>query len=191
MLEGEAPQRPSIPAGDAQIEGVRVRTIQTTVAVIAIALVGAACGYRGQTNLPSDLQRIHVAVSNSGAFRPGLETALSQALTQRILSAGGRVVAEEAQADATIKAVITGLERNPVAFDATDLARRFRMVVILDLQVIQRRDRAELAKEQVRGEAYYSAPTGVTGTQVAEDEAIRRAMSDLADRVLTRVGEPF
>ena len=161
------------------------------VAIFLLVLVGSGCGYRGQTNLPSDLQRIHVAVSNSGAFRPGLETALTQALTQRILSAGGRVVAEEAQADATIKAVITGLERNPVAFDATDLARRFRMVVILDLQVIQRRDRAELAKEQVRGEAYYSAPTGVTGTQVAEDEAIRRAMSDLADRVLTRVGEPF
>src|SRR3989304_2486305 len=183
MLEGEAPQRPSIPAGDAQIEGGRVRTIQTTVAVIAIALVGAACGYRGQTNLPSDLQRIHVAVSNSGAFRPGLETALTQALTQRILSAGGRVVAEEAQADAQIKAVITGLERNPVAFDATDLARRFRMVVILDLQVIQRRDRAELAKEQVRGGADYSAPTGVTGPPGGEvpprEEFVSRLLSTL------------
>ncbi len=168
-----------------------VKKSLATVAIFLLALVGSGCGYRGQANLPNDLQRIHVAVSNSGAFRPGLETAFTQALTQRILSAGGRVVAEEAQADATIKAVITGLERNPVAFDATDLARRFRMVVILDLQVIQRRDRAELAKEQVRGEAYYSAPTGITGTQVAEDEAIRRAMSDLADRVLTRVGEPF
>ncbi|MGH7405464.1 MAG: hypothetical protein ACREJA_06280, partial [Candidatus Methylomirabilales bacterium] len=81
-----------------------VKKSLATVAIFLLALVGAACGYRGQANLPNDLQRIHVAVSNSGAFRPGLETAFTQALTQRILSAGGRVVAEEAQADATIKA---------------------------------------------------------------------------------------
>lgn len=163
----------------------------TSVGLFLLAALGGACGYTGQVNLPNDLQRIHLTISNSGAFRPGLEATFAQALTQRILSAGGRVVAEETQADATIKAAITALERNPVAFDATDLARRFRMVVVLDLQVIQRKDRVELAKEEVRGEAYYSAPAGVTGTQVAEDEAVRRALGNLADRVVTRVVEPF
>ena len=168
-----------------------MRTIQTTVAVIVIALLGGACGYRGQVNLPNDLQRIHVAVSNKGTFRPGLETAVTQALTQRILSAGGRVVADETQADATMKAAIVALENNPVAFDAQDIAQRFRLAVVVNLQVIQRKDKVELANEQVRGEAYYSPPPGITGTEVAQNDAIHRALRDLADKVVTRVVDPF
>ncbi|MFQ5846463.1 MAG: LPS assembly lipoprotein LptE [Candidatus Methylomirabilales bacterium] len=156
-----------------------------------IPALGGACGYHGQVSLPGHLKRIHLTVSNPGAFRPGLETDLTQALTQRILSAGGRVVKEEGEADAAMKATITALERNPVSFDSTDIARRFRMVVVLDLQVVQRSGKVELANEQVRGEAYYSAPPGVTGTQVAEDEAVRRALRNLADQVVTRVVEPF
>jgi outer membrane lipopolysaccharide assembly protein LptE/RlpB len=156
-----------------------------------VVTVAAACGYRGQVTLPPERQRIHLSVVNTGAFRPGLETALAQALTQRILSAGGRVVAEERQADATMKATIAALERNPVAFDARDLARRFQMVVVLNLEVLRRSDQAELAREQVRAEAYYSAPPGVTGTQVAEEEAIQRVLRSLADQVVARVVEPF
>jgi outer membrane lipopolysaccharide assembly protein LptE/RlpB len=167
-----------------------MRTIQTTVAVTVIAL-GGACGYKGQASLPSDLQRIHVAVSNTGTFRPGLEAACTQALTQRILNAGGRVVADETQADATMRAAIVALENNPVAFDAQDIAQRFRLVVVVDLKVIQRKETVELANEQVRGEAYYSAPPGITGTSAAENDAIRRALRDLADKVVSRVVDPF
>jgi outer membrane lipopolysaccharide assembly protein LptE/RlpB len=160
-------------------------------AMFLLAVVGGACGYRGQVNLPSDLQRIHVSVSNTGTSRPGLETTVTQALTQRILSAGGRIVAEDTQADATMKAAIVALENNPVAFDSQDIAQRFRLVVVVNLEVIQRKDKVELANEQVRGEAYYSTPPGITGTEVAENDAIRRAARDLADKVVTLVVDPF
>jgi outer membrane lipopolysaccharide assembly protein LptE/RlpB len=168
-----------------------MRTLQTAVAVIVIALGVGACGYRGQASFPSDLQRIHVIVTNTGSSRPGLEAACTQALTQRILSAGGRIVADETQADATMQAAIVALENNPVAFDARDIAQRFRVAVVVNLQVIQRKDKAELTNEQVRGEAYYSAPAGITGTSAAENDAIRRALRDLADKVVTRVVDPF
>src|SRR3989304_6861116 len=58
-------------------------------------VLAAGCGYQGQVSLPQDLRRIHVTVTNAGTFRPGLDSTLAQVLTQRILSAGGRVVAEE------------------------------------------------------------------------------------------------
>ncbi|MCI0483550.1 MAG: LPS assembly lipoprotein LptE [candidate division NC10 bacterium] len=160
-------------------------------AILVIGLVGAGCGYHGQANLPNDLQRIHLTVTNKGASRPGLEAATTQALTQRILSAGGRVVAEETQADAMMQAAIVALENNPVAFDRQDIAQRFRLAVVLNVQVIQRKDKVELANEQVRGEAYYSTPPGITGTEVAQNDAIRRALRDLADKVVTRVVDPF
>ncbi len=161
------------------------------IGLFILAAIGGGCGYRGEVGLPEDLKRIHLDVSNPGVFRPGLESIFTQVLTQRLLSAGGRIVTEEAQADATMKAAITALQRDPVAFDAQDIAQRFRMVVVVNLEVIQRPGTVELAKEQVRGEAYYSAPSGITGTQAAENDAIRRAVRDVADQVVARMAEPF
>jgi outer membrane lipopolysaccharide assembly protein LptE/RlpB len=158
--------------------------------LLFLAVVGA-CGYHAQVSLPDDLKRIRLEVSDTGSSRPGLQTDVTQALTQRILNAGGQVVHEKSQADATMTATITALENNAVAFDATDIARRFRVVVVVDLQVMQRKGKVELAREQVRGEAYYSAPSGVTGSEVAQNDAIRRAIRDLADQAVTRVVEPL
>lgn len=162
-----------------------------SIGLFLIAALVMSCGYHGQVSLPSELKRIHLAISSTGVSRPGLQADFTQALTQRILSAGGQVAKGWNQADATMKATITALERNPVAFDSRDLARRFRMVVVIELEVIKHKGKVERGREQVRGEAYYSAPLGVTGTQVAEDEAIGRALRNLADRVVTRVLEPF
>jgi outer membrane lipopolysaccharide assembly protein LptE/RlpB len=156
--------------------------------IMAAAGLGA-CGYAGQMSFPNTLQRIYLVTGDSGIPRPGLQTTFTNALTQRLLSAGGRIVNEETQADTTITAKITSLENNPVAFDTRDIARRFRVVVTVNLQVIQRKGKAELVKEDVRGEAYYSAPSGITGIQTAEEDAIRRALREVAERVVTRVVE--
>ena len=154
------------------------------------ALVGA-CGYHGQVNFPDDFKRFHLEVKDAASARPGLQTDVTQALTQRILTAGGLVVHEKSQADATMTATITALQNNAVTFSSTDIAQRFRVVVVVSLHVTQREGKVELANGQVQGQAYYSAPSGVTGTEVAENDAIRRAIRDLADQVVTRVVEPL
>ncbi len=168
-----------------------VKPYVTSLCLLLLATVGGSCGYRGQASLPDDLKRIQLNVSDAGSFRPGLQANVAQALTQRILNAGGRVVHEKAQADATVTATITALQDDPVAFDSTDIARRFRVVVVVDLEVTEREGQGALVKEQVRGQAYYSAPSGVTGTEVAQNDAIQRAIRDLADQVVTRVVEPL
>lgn len=162
-----------------------------SIGLFLLAATVCGCGYRGQLGLPDDLKRIHLDISNPGTSRPGMEAEVRHALTQGILSAGGQVVAEKSQANVTIKGAITSLRENPVAFDAQDIATRFRTVVVLDVEVIQRSGKVELAKEQISGEAYYSAPSGITGTEVAANDAIRRALRDLADKVVTRVAEPL
>lgn len=154
------------------------------------ALVGA-CGYHGQVNFPDDFKRFHLEVKDAASARPGLQTDVTQALTQRILTAGGLVVHEKSQADATMTATITSLQNNAVTFSSTDIAQRFRVVVVVSLHVTQREGKVELTNGQVQGQAYYSAPSGVTGTEVAENDAIRRAIRDLADQVVTRVVEPL
>ncbi len=161
--------------------------------LLVLVIMGAvglgACGYTGQLSLPNTLQRIYLVTGDSGIPRPGLQTTFTNALTQRLVSAGGRIVGEETHADTTITAKITGLEKNPITFDARDIARRFRVVVTVNLQVIQRKGKVEVVKEDVRGEAFYSAPSGITGIQTAEEDAIRRALRDVADQVVTKVVE--
>lgn len=156
-----------------------------------VVMTLGGCGYRGQAGLPDELRRIHLDISNPGISRPGMEAEVKQALTQGIVNAGGQVVAEKSQADATIKAAIVSLNEDPVAFDAQDIATRFRTSVVLDVEVIRRSGTAEPTKERVSGEAYFSAPSGVTGTDVAANDAIRRALRDVADKVVTGVAEPF
>ncbi len=162
-----------------------------SMGLFLLAATVCGCGYRGQVGLPDALKRIHLDINNTGTSRPGMEAEVRHALARGILNAGGQVVAEKSQADATIKGTITSLREDPVAFDAQDIAQRFRVVVILNFEVIQRNGKAEVTKEQVQGEAYYSAPAGITGTEVAANDAIRRALRDLADKVVTRVAEPF
>jgi len=172
-----------------RMKGQRRQGERLLALVIMAGAALGACGYTGQTRLPETLQRIYLVTGVSGISRPGLQTTFTNALTQRILSAGGRIVGEETHADTTITAKITSLENNPVAFDTRDIARRFRVVVTVNLQVIQRKGKAELVKEDVRGEAYYSAPSGITGIQTAEEDAIRRALREVAEQVVTKVVE--
>ena len=162
----------------------------SSIALLLLVGTMVACCYRGQACLPDELKRIHLDISSPGTSRPGMEAEARQALTQGILNAGGQVVAEKSQADATIKAAIVSLQENPVAFDAQDIATRFRTVVLLDVEVVQHNGTVELAKERISGEAYYSAPAGITGTEAAAHDAIRRALRDLADKVVTRVADP-
>ena len=171
--------------------GARVHKRKVAIALFLLAVTLWGCGYRGQGGLPDELKRVHLDISNTGTSRPGMEAEVNQALTQSILNAGGQVVGEKSQADATIKATIISLTENPVAFDAQDIATRFRTVVVLDVEVIRRNGTAEPAKERLSGEAYYSAPSGITGTEVAANDAIRRALRDVADKVVTGVAEPF
>lgn len=161
------------------------------IALFLLAVWVGACGYRGEARLPDDLKRIHLDVSDAGSIRPGLQTNVTQALTQRILTAGGQIVPDKAQADTMVTATITALQNDSVAFDPSDIAQRFRVVIVVQLRVTQREGKVELTNEQVRGQAYYSAPSGVTGTEVAQNDAIRRAIRDLADQVVTRVVEPL
>ena len=162
-----------------------------SIGLLLLAATVWSCGYRGQVGLPDDLKRIHLDISNTGTSRAGMEAEVRHALTRGILNAGGQVVVDKSRADATIKGTITSLKEDPVAFDAQDIAQRFRVVITLNFEVIQQNGKAEVPREQVQGEAYYSAPAGITGTEVAANDAIRRALRDLADKVVARVAEPF
>jgi hypothetical protein len=153
-------------------------------------LVGA-CGYRplGTEALPANVQSVAIGAVGNTTFRAGLQGLLGESLNQRFLADGRVRVRPSTDADAVIETLITGYVNEGVAWDPNGVARRFRVQVTAGLTLRDRRTYRTLINEGMVGEAYYTAGSGVGTTLAAEDDAARRAVRDLADRVASRVIE--
>ena len=94
---------------------------------------------------------------------------------------------DESAADAVLGGTVTTYQNDPIAFEQADIGRRFRVRLTLLVTLTDRRGGAAMLKEEVAGEAFYTAGTGVVATRAAEDEALQRASQDLAARIMARL----
>ena len=149
------------------------------------------CGYQphGLGSLPAEIQRVHLAALKNGTLRPGLQGIVGTAILRRLQQDGRIRAAPQEAADAVLEGTISAYENIPLAFEQGDIGRRFRVRLVLTMQLTGRNGEKVLLKEEVFGEAYYTAGTGVVATRAAEEEASFRAAQDLASRVVTRLLE--
>lgn len=155
--------------------------------VCAVAVSG--CGYRplGEGGLPHGIQRLHLAALTNGTFKPGVQGMVGAAILRRLQFDGRVSVTPEAAADAVLGGTLTTYQNEPITFEQADIGRRFRVRLTLLLTLTDRRGGASWLKEEVTGEAYYTAGTGVAATRAGEEEATQRAAQDLAIRVVARL----
>jgi hypothetical protein len=131
------------------------------------------------------LQRLYAAPFTNRTFRPGLD-GLAAAGVLRQLQLNGRVsLVEESRAEAVLAGVVRLYENDAIAFDPTDVGRRFRVRVYLATTLTDRRGGTPPVHREVVGEAFYTVGTTVSGTRAAEEDAVRRAVLDLAARLVT------
>jgi len=158
---------------------------------LSLALLAAGCGYRplGTEALPANIRTVAVGPIANSTFRAGLQGYLGEYLNQRFRSDGRLRVRPSAEADAVIETTITGYGAEGVAWDQNGVAQRFRVQVTAGMSLRDRQTQRVLTSDGLAGEAYYTAGTGVTTTQAAEEDAARRALRDLADRMVTRIIE--
>ena len=90
-------------------------------------------------------------------------------------------------ADAVLGGSLTAYQNDPIAFERADIGRRFRVRVTLALRLAERGGDKVLLKEEIVGEAFYTAGAGVVATRAAEEDATARAAQDLAGRVVARL----
>lgn len=154
-----------------------------------LLLVG--CGYLGGGSLAFDLERISLTARDEVTARADLRPALLAALAARLAEDGRIRLVGPGQAQAILESRVVGLASEPVAFDQGDVARRFRVVLTLEVTLRDRAGNGTLLKETVTGEAYYSAPVGITGTRAAEEDGIRRAVGEAARRAALLLFEGF
>jgi hypothetical protein len=170
----------------------RHRTLSLPLLVVVILLLWVGgCGYRphGRGSLPPEIQRLHLAALKNSTLRPGLQGIVGTAILGRLQQEGRIRTAPQETADAVLEGTISAYQNIPVAFEQGDIGRRFRVRLILNMQLKERNGEKVLLKDEVLGEAYYTAGTGVVTTRAAEEEAGLRAAQDLAVRVVTRLLE--
>jgi hypothetical protein len=160
---------------------------------LSVLLAVAGCGYRPLTpgatgDLPVTLKTIAVRNLKNRSLRPAVQPALKEALIQRLAADGRLRVVDEEAAGAVLDGVIEGLADDAIAFDRrTDTARRRRISISFSFTVKGRESDTVLLRDGVVGVAYSITASGIAATGTAEEEAIRRAVADLAEQVVNRV----
>jgi hypothetical protein len=161
------------------------------VLLVLLLFWGAGCGYQpyGLGSLPPDIQRVRVAAIRNDTFRPGLQGLVGGAILRQLQQDGRIRVVPEESADAVLAGTIIAYTNIPITFDSSDIGQRFRVRIIMNMQLTGGSAEKVLLREEVYGEAYYSAGQEVTETRTAEQDAGFRAAQDLAVRVVERLLE--
>ncbi|MBI2882349.1 MAG: LptE family protein [Candidatus Methylomirabilis oxyfera] len=161
------------------------------IVYMAVLLMLAGCGYRsvgsGEVKaLQSSVKTISIGIVKNRTFRPTVQPALRDALIRRLV-ADGRIKVVEEGADAILEGAIEGFGEEPLAFGSADTAKRLRIVISFSFALKNRSDDKVLLRDGVTGVAYYFTGTGLAETRTAEDEATLRAVTDLAEQVVSRL----
>lgn len=118
----------------------RLNTSLLLALVLAVALLSTvACGYglvgRGGSNIPDDVQSIHVEALENDTQRSQVEQILSNAIIDELVTRRRfEVVNSAAGADAVLRGRVVGFRLRPVTFDSQGLADSFEVEITADMR---------------------------------------------------------
>ncbi len=170
---------------------------------LGIALFGfslSGCGYTTKSQLPENIQRVHVLPVVNGIdlgteitdktplkiYRPGMEVDLTNAIINRFIFDGNLKVTPLEKSDAVLTARLVDYRRDALRYSDGDDVQEYRVSIVMDAELKERVSQKVLWKEQITGDTTFF----LAGARVAsEDEAANRAVEDAARRVVERTIE--
>ena len=164
---------------------------------ISCPLLGSGCGYSARSALPKGLNSVYVenfknnitftSETTRDLYFPLLETKIRKAVIDRYLFDGNLKIADPGKADLILKGDLVSYDRNAIRFTDNDDAEEYRMYIVMNLTLLDRRTNEPVWIENgFTGEATYF----VSGPLVkSESDAIEDAMTDLARRIVERTIE--
>jgi hypothetical protein len=167
----------------------------------ALLLEAGGCGYTTKTVLPNNIKTIRIApvknaidltgeISDKNRFRtyrPGLEVDLTNAIMNRFIFDGNLKVVTHEAADAVLEAKLIDYRRDPLRYSEGEDVEEYRLSVMIDVVVYLAKDHKILWHEtSLVGDTSYflSGPRAIS-----EDEAVTKAVDDLARRVVDQTIE--
>ncbi|MGH9456693.1 MAG: LPS assembly lipoprotein LptE [Thermoanaerobaculia bacterium] len=168
------------------------------LAVLALALLTAACGYAlvGRANfLPPEIQTIQVPAFVNRTTRVELEQRVTQAVAEEMVSRGRlRLVSVASDADAILRGVIQSFGISPVSFDAEGRATRYQTIVTAAIELVDHREGKDTVlwknDQYIFREAYDIDP-GAADAFDQETRAIQQIAERFAESVVASLLEGF
>ena len=181
------------------VQTVVKQSLPGLILVFALPLV-AGCGYSHKSLLPSDVRTIYVApVKNTidltgeigekqrfRVTRPGVEVELTNAIRNRFIFDGTLKVVSTPTADTVLEAKLVDYRRDALRYSEGDDIQEYRLSVVLDVTVYRVKDRKVLWRGGTAGDTSFF----LSGAHaLSEDEAVVKAVEDVAQRVVEKTVE--
>jgi hypothetical protein len=163
----------------------------------AVLLLGAiaGCGYAlvgVGGSFPQGVAKVAVASFKNRTDHYGLESQMSTALVQRIMSTGKVKVGTLTEADARFEGIITGYASDPIAYTASRVITQRRVTVTATVEFrVKGAATPTYSEEGITGKAEFDVTGSLTRDSEAEKAAAVKALADLADKAVSSVVEGF
>ena len=168
------------------------------VLALLAALCASGCGYTMKGNLPDDLKSVAVMPVKNGidlsqeisqqnryqTYRPGIEVDLTNAIIDRFVFDGTLKVERPENANILIEAKLIDYRRDPLRYSLGNDVEEYRISVVAYVSAVTMPGKKELwHDEAVTGDTTYYL---VGSRASSENDAVKRAVTDLARRVVER-----
>ena len=173
------------------------------LSVSAFLLSIYSCGYTPRPGLPSHLQTVYVkpfinkidvtqltsSREQFPIYRHGMEIELTNAIINRFQFTGLMRPDSATHADAQLEGELIDFRRDALRYDASQQVEEWRLNVVVNVRFTDRINKTLLWEEtQFTGDTTYFA---IGPNTESESQALTRAMTDLARRIVERTIESW
>ena len=147
----------------------------------------SSCGYhlRGkETNLPSEIQSLAIPIFGNRTVQTGIETAVTQALADKFISARRLPVTTQSSADALLTGTVQSFTTSPVAVtSSTQVSTEYRATVTVEFTFKGQKDGKVLFREEMSEWRNYPVVSDLNATEQNKIAAIQQISVLLAERI--------
>lgn len=169
-------------------------------------LVITGCGYTTRSMISNLYHTIYVtpfvnkiditretdAGNKYRIYRPGLETDVSKAVTNKYLFDGNLRPVKNQDADLVLKGELVEFRQDPLRYTDNDEVEEYRVNIIVNLTLWDTKENKLVWQENgFTGDFTYFTNFTTTGTPKSQDVAVNDAIADLARRIVERTVEQW
>jgi outer membrane lipopolysaccharide assembly protein LptE/RlpB len=108
--------------------------VKRSLALAALVLLCAACGYSVRGQLPSHIKTVAVPIFVNKTAEPAVEGLVTRAIVEAFSTNGKLKVVRREDADAILEGEVVAYTVDSIAFDPTANVRQYRLTITLNLR---------------------------------------------------------
>jgi outer membrane lipopolysaccharide assembly protein LptE/RlpB len=166
------------------------------LALVSMALLGSACGYRvaGTANLlPKNIHTIAVVPFGNGTTQYKLSTYLSEAISRELVARTGyAVIADPAKADATLSGGIANIFTNSTVADTVSgRGTGAQIIVVMQVRLVGKDGKVLFNRPSIEFRDRYEISVDTKQYLDESQAALGRLSKDVARTVVSAILENF